>query len=63
MTLILKMPLKLKKVSKARPKSLILRIPATVREIMEFKADETINIKVCLNPETKEKELIITKKD
>lgn len=44
---------KLRKVSNNRPKSLILSIPANVRDIMEFEHGTSVKIEVCLDQENK----------
>ena len=41
----------LKAVSKQRPKSLILRIPPSVRETMELEQGTKLKIEVCFNKE------------
>ena len=54
---------KLRKVSNKRPKSLILSIPATVRDIMEFEHGTSVKIEVCLDDKTKKKYIKIYAKD
>lgn len=62
MTSLIKIPSTIKWVSKQRPKSLILRIPAAVRDIMEFEHGTSINIEVCLD-ENDKKFVKISKED
>ncbi len=49
-------------VSKSHPKSLILLIPPTVRDIMKFEHGTSIHIEVCLD-ENEEKYLTVRKID
>ena len=53
MTTIVKLPTQVKKRSNARPKSLILHIPAMVRDIMEFEHETKICLEVCTENEEK----------
>ena len=53
MTKIYKTETTVKKRSNQRPKSLILHIPAAVRDIMEFEHNTQITLEVCLNAENK----------
>lgn len=55
MALIIKLLTKVKKRSNTRPKSLILHIPAQVRDLMDLKHDTPINLEVCIDDETKKK--------
>lgn len=59
---ITKFEKKLRKVSKQRPKSLILNIPSTIRDLMEFEAETTVSLQVCVS-EDGEKYLKIQKID
>lgn len=61
MTLITRIIRKVQKKSNARPKSLVLYIPAEVRDIMGFQDGTQINIDVIL--ENQEKYIKITKID
>ena len=53
---------KLRKVSNQRPKSLILSIPANVRDIMEFEHGTHVKMEVCLDDNNK-KYIKISKTD
>ncbi|WP_323736211.1 hypothetical protein PXD04_10070 [Methanosphaera sp. ISO3-F5] len=55
MTLLLKIKTAIKKRSNSRPKSLILYIPAQVRDLVEFEHGTPINLEVCLDDKTKKK--------
>ncbi len=46
MKLIYRKTLKLASISKARPNSLLLRIPSTIRDMMNFKPNEEVTIDV-----------------
>ena len=61
MTTILKIPAKVKKRSNTRPKSLILYIPAQVRDIMELEHNSNITLEII--QENDEKVLKIQKLD
>ena len=49
MTLKYKMPVKARKVSNARPKSLILTIPAAARDILKIEPNEQLMLEVYQN--------------
>lgn len=51
MTTMLKIPTKVRKRSKDRPKSLILLIPAKARDMLELKAEDDIYLEVCMENE------------
>ncbi len=53
MTLITRLETAVKKRSNARPKSLILHIPAFVRDIMEFEHNTPIVLDVCVENDVK----------
>jgi hypothetical protein len=53
MTTLLKLPTKVKHRSNTRPKSLILPIPATVRDMMELEHNSDITLEVCLENDQK----------
>jgi hypothetical protein len=53
MTTLLKLPTKVKHRSNTRPKSLILPIPAAVRDIMELEHNSDITLEVCLENDQK----------
>jgi len=53
MTKILQKDIQLKYVSKSRPKSLILRIPASIRDILELKYDDTVTLEACMDENQK----------
>ena len=48
MTLIKRLETAVKKRSNARPKSLVLHIPATVRDIMEWEHNTPVTMDVCV---------------
>ena len=52
---------KIRRDTKARPKSLILPIPAQIRDIMKFEHGTEVTIEVCLN-ENKEMYLRVQEK-
>lgn len=53
MTTLLKKQTKVRKRSNDRPKSLILLIPATVRDLLELSADDEVCLEVCMENEEK----------
>ena len=53
MTKILETTNKMRMVSKTHSKSLILPVPATVRDIMQFKHGTQITWEICLNGDEK----------
>jgi hypothetical protein len=61
MTTLVKIPHVIRKRSNNRPKSLILLIPALIRDTMELTADDNICLEVCM--ENNEKILKIRKID
>lgn len=62
MTTIYEETRKIRRVSKTHPRSLILTIPPTVRDIMKFEHGTSISIEVCLD-ENEETYLRIQKID
>ena len=52
-TTLISKDVKLKYVSKSRPKSLILRIPAIIRDLLELTYDDTITMDVVIEDEVK----------
>ena len=60
--ILLKMRKKIRRDTAARPKSLILPIPAQIRDMMEFEHGTEITMEVCLN-ENKEKYIKVQKID
>jgi antitoxin component of MazEF toxin-antitoxin module len=61
MTLITRITKKIQKKSNARPKSLVLYIPASIRDIMELQDGTNVNVDVIL--ENEERYIKITKID
>ena len=61
MTTIVKIPHTIRKRSNSRPKSLILLIPALIRDVMELSAEDQVCLEVCM--ENNEKILKIRKID
>lgn len=53
MTTLLKLQHKVKKRSNARPKSLILHIPAKARDLLELEHDSDICLEVCVENDEK----------
>lgn len=63
MTVLLKLQQQIKKRSNARPKSLILYIPAQVRDLMQWEHNTPINMEVCFDAETEKKYIKIYAED
>ena len=53
MTKLLSKDVKLKYVAKSRPKSLILRIPAVIRDLLELTYDDTVTMDVIIEDDVK----------
>ena len=60
MVKILQKNTKIKRVSKSRPKSVILPIPAAIRDILELQHDDQVTIEACM--EEKKKYIKVYKK-
>ena len=59
--ILLKMKNKIRRDSKQRPKSLILPIPAQIRDTMKFEHGTPVTWTVCSNEEKNELKIIIQK--